>query len=162
MNNDELLKMALRHLTPQQIADAIAASKREQHEQKFPQPEALKQKHVLDEELLLDAVSLNPDTFADLSFDRQMMRQFLDEQAQALQHEAVGMQKTAIQIGFPCDKKAFSFQEKAKILIKLHKWWDGTNYLIKNDWLFSQDMTIEIELINRDGESKSFRFKVSL
>lgn len=147
MNNDELLKMALRHLTPQQIAEAIASAKRDktQHATQDSDKDKDTLSHsqsytdVLEQQL--DADTLNPDTFADLSFDRQMLRQLLDEFAKT---QPIDNQPTT---------NSFAF---------LHKWWDGTQFVIKNDWLFSDLKQIEVELINKAGESKFFRLKVSL
>lgn len=145
MNNDELLK-ALGKFSPQDIAEAIARTRREEASRKPlvtsdeivdalpPDTSAL----ALEKQIDADRFDTE-DSFSNASFDRQMMRVFLDEMA---------TKQTCV--------------NSVPDFASLHKWWDGTQYLITNDWLFADKMELEIELRNKNQESKFFRLKVSL
>lgn len=143
MNNDELLK-ALGKFSPQDIAEAIARTRREDASRKpFVTEEQIVNNASLALEKQIDKDRFDTeDSFTNASFDRQMMRVFLDEMAIKQQQDS-GLGVTN------------SFAD-------LHKWWDGTQYLITNDWLFADKMELEIELRNKNQESKFFRLKVSL
>jgi hypothetical protein len=156
MNNDDLLK-ALGKFSPQQIADAIARSKQEETTRK----PLLTEQDIIDravqsesdselERQLLPTLSAfdTEDQFTNASFDRQMMRQLLDEIAQDKFYKNIG--------------HGFVLQDDKMKFADLHKWWDGTGYRINNDWLFTDLKEIEIELRNKNQESKFFRLRVSL
>ena len=142
MNNDDLLK-ALGRFTPEQIVNAIENTKRVLKElpQQDSDSDQVKDKDKVSEQdkrskdldvLIKDAFAFE-DTFSVSSYDRQMVRHFLGEHAKDNVYCA-----------------------------ELHKWWDGTSFSVLNDWLFTDEMKLELELLNKDATRKFLRLKVSL
>ena len=132
MNNDDLLK-ALGRFTPEQIVNAIENTKRVLKELPQQDSDSEQDKRSKDLDVLIKDAFAFEDTFSVSSYDRQMVRHFLDEHAKDNVYCA-----------------------------ELHKWWDGTSFSVLNDWLFTDEMKLELELLNKDATRKFLRLKVSL
>jgi hypothetical protein len=86
---------------------------------------------------LYDSIFASDEQYAQASYDRKMLRLWLERQAVL----GNGLCK------------------------EIHTTWDGAGYAIYNNWLFGdteEDNTVELEFINKDGSKKNLKVKVSL
>lgn len=139
MTNDAILK-ALSALTPDEVKEIIESVKNAEANQTQPLSTTATLDNTQSAAEVISNAFETADSFAQASFDRQCLREFLDAQAQAQARDGLPTE--------PC-------------FAELHRWWDGTSYKIFNDWLFTDDQFIVVDLQNASGESKSFRLRVS-
>lgn len=93
-----------------------------------------------------------------LSHDRVCLRATLEEWARVASD--VNSNDATVQAKF-CEHTREGRLALAQQFADLHKWWDGTSYTIHNDWLFTDESFLTVELINSNGERKEFRLRVA-